>query len=165
MEESSSVLLKKGQKLLGLGNPREALEIYEIILKDEPQNIEALIKKGNILGIIGRYVQAIDCYDKVLSQEESNLIALINKGLAHHYLKEYEISVSYNDKVLNIRHQNTTALYNKASSLVKSNKIEEGLSLLAETIKLDSSFKPKAKFDIDFEEIRKTNRFKELMNI
>lgn len=165
MEESSNRLLQKGQKFLNLGNPKEALEIYEIILKNEPQNIEALIKKGHILGMIGRYVQAIDSYNKVLSQEESNLIALLNKGLAHHYLKEYEISISCNDKVLKIKPQNTTALYNKASSLVKSNKIQEGLNILAEAIKLDSSFKAKAKFDIDFEDIRKTNRFKELMNV
>ena len=165
MEESSNLLLKKGQTFLNLGNPKEALEIYEIILKDEPQNIEALIKKGHILGMIGRYVQAIDSYDKVLSQEESNLIALLNKGLAHHYLKEYEISISCNEKVLKTKPKNTTALYNKASSLVKSNKIQEGLNILAEAIKLDSSFKPKAKLDIDFEDIRKTSRFKELMNI
>ena len=165
MNESPSVLLKKGQSLLNLGNPKEALDIYEIILKDEPQNIEALIKKGHILGMIGRYAQAIDSYDRVLSLEKLNLIALLNKGLAHHYLKEYEISIKCNNKVLKIKPHNTTALYNKASSLVKSNKMEEGLGILAEAIKLDSSFKPKAKFDIDFEDIRKTNRFKELMNI
>ena len=165
MSELPNVLLKKGQSLLNLGNPKEALDIYEIILKDEPQNIEALIKKGHILGMIGRYAQAIDSYDRVLSLEKSNLIALLNKGLAYHYLKEYEISIKCNDKVLKIKPHNTTALYNKASALVKSNKIEEGLSILAEAIKLDSSFKPKAKFDIDFEDIRKTNGFKELMNI
>ena len=53
MEESSSVLLKKGETFLNLGNPKEALEIYEIVLKSEPQNIEALIKKRHILGMIG----------------------------------------------------------------------------------------------------------------
>ena len=45
MGESSGLLLKKGQTFLNLGNPKKALKIYEIILKDEPQNIEALIKK------------------------------------------------------------------------------------------------------------------------
>ena len=47
------MLLKKGETFLNLGNPKEALEIYETILKDEPQNIEALVKKGHILGMIG----------------------------------------------------------------------------------------------------------------
>ena len=159
------ILLKKGQSLLNLGSPKEALEIYELILRDKPENIEALIKKGHILGMIGRYVEAIDIYDKILSIEKSNLIALLNKGLAHHYLEQYEISINCNDRVLQIKPQNTTALYNKASSLVKSNKIKEGLSILEKVIKLDSSFRSKARFDIDFENIRKTNGFKELMNI
>ena len=98
----------------------------------------------------------------VLTQEQNNLLALLNKGLAHHYLGQYDIALECYDLVLKVKPQNTTALYNKASSLIKSNKINEGLEILSQVIKLDFSFKAKAKFDVDFEPIRMLNEFKKI---
>ena len=74
----------------------------------------------------------------------------------------YDIALQCYDMVLKEKPQNTTALYNKASSLIKSGKINDGLELLSQVIKLDFSFKAKAKFDIDFEEIQHLNEFKKL---
>ena len=163
MKDSIGDLLKRGQTLLNLGNPKEAMTIYSKILAQNPNHIEGLLKKGNILGKLARYEQAIIHYDKVLSQESENVLALLNKGLAHHYIGEYDIALVCYNKVLAIKPKNTTALYNKASSLVKSNKIKEGLDILSDVIKKDFSFKAKAKFDIDFQEIRKLNEFKEII--
>ena len=120
------------------------------------------LKKGHILGKLARYKQAIVHYDDILSQEE-NLLALLNKGLAHHYIGQYNIAIDCFDKVLKVKPKNTTALYNKASSLIRSGKIQNGLTILSDVVKLDFSFKAKAKFDIDFEEIRKLNEFKEII--
>ena len=155
-------LLKSGQTSLNLGNPKEALVFYEKVLAQVPYQMEALLKKGHILGKLARFDQAILCYDAVLSQEKGNLLALLNKGLAHHYIGQYEIALKCYDEVLNEKPQNTTALYNKASSLIKSDKTKEGLKILSQVIKLDFSFKAKAKFDIDFEEIQHLNEFKKL---
>ncbi len=155
-------LLKDGQTALNLGNPKEALVLYEKVLQQEPYQIEALLKKGHILGKLARFEQAIICYDLVLSQENGNLLALLNKGLAHHYLAQYDASLNCFEQVLSVKPQNTTALYNKASSLIKSGKVSEGLEVLSQVIKLDFSFKAKAKFDLDFEEIKKLNEFRKI---
>jgi len=155
-------LLKSGQTSLNLGNPKEALTFYQKVLDMEPHQIDALLKKGHILGKLARFDQAILCYDDVLSQEKRNLLALLNKGLAHHYISQYDIALQCYDIVLKEKPQNTTALYNKASSLVKSGKTKDGLEILSQVIKLDFSFKAKAKFDIDFEEIQHLNEFKKL---
>ena len=155
-------LLKSGQTSLNLGNPKEALVFYEKVLAQVPHQIEALLKKGHILGKLARFEQAIVCYDAVLSQEKENLLALLNKGLAHHYIAQYEIALKCYDEVLNEKPQNTTALYNKASSLIKYGKITDGLKILSKVIKLDFSFKAKAKFDVDFDEIQHLNEFKML---
>ena len=155
-------LLKNGQTLLNLGNPKEALVFYQKILDQDPKHLEALLKKGNIFGKFGRFDEAIICYDDVISQEKENILALLNKGLCHHNLGQYDIAVECFDIVLKVKPQNTTALYNKASSLIKSSKIKEGLELLSQVIKSDFSFKAKAKFDIDFINIRNLNEFKEI---
>jgi len=154
--------LQSRQTSLHLGYPKEALIFYEKVLEQVHNQIEALLKKGHILGKLARFEQAIACYDAVLSQEKGNLLALLNKGLAHHYIGQYEIALKCYDEVLNEKPQNTTALYNKASSVIKSGKTKEGLEILSQVIKLDFSFKAKAKFDIDFEEIQHLNEFKKL---
>ena len=162
MTESIESLLNSGQILMNLGNPKDALVIYDKILAQEPKHIVALLKKGHILGQLARYEQAIIQYDDVLSQEK-NLLALLNKGLAHHYLGQIDIALDCYEQVLKEKPNNPTTLYNKASSLIKSGRVLEGIQILSEVIKLDFSFKEKAKFDIEFEGIRKLNEFKKII--
>ena len=164
MQETIESLLKNGQTSLNLGNPKDAMVFYDKVLAQNSQQIEALLKKGHILGKLARYEQAIIHYDNVLSQDIENLLALLNKGLAHHCIEEYDAAIECFDRVLVVKPKNTTALYNKASSLVKSNRIKEGLKILSDVIKIDFSYNAKARFDIDFEEIRKLNEFKEIIN-
>ena len=162
MSETIKSLLQNGQTSLNLGNPKDAMVFYDKILDYDSKHLEALLKKGHILGKLGRYDHAIIFYDKVLSQEQ-NLLALLNKGLAHHYIGQYKIAIDCFNKVLDVKPKNTTALYNKASSFIKSGEISNGLALLSDVILLDFSYKEKAKFDIDFEDIRKLNEFKQIV--
>ena len=161
MSETIESLVNYGQTLMNLGNPKDALVIYNKILEQDPDHIIALMKSGHILGQLARYDQAIIQYNKVLSLE-NNLLALLNKGLAHHYLGELETALNCYDKVLKEKPNNPTTLYNKASSLIKSGKIQEGIKILSEVIMLDFSFKEKAKYDVEFENIRKLNEFKQI---
>ena len=110
---------------------------------------------------MARYEQAIIQYDDVLSQEK-NLLALLNKELAHHYLGQVDVALDCYEQVLKEKPHNPTTLYNKASSLIKSGRIQEDINILSKVIKLDSSFKEKAKFDVEFEGIRKLNEFKKI---
>jgi tetratricopeptide (TPR) repeat protein len=146
-----------------LGNFKKALAFLEKTLEVDPSHIDALIKKGNILGKFGKYSGAISCYDKVLDLEPQNILALINKGLALHYLQRYDEAVLCYDVVLKIRPNNTTALYNKSSSLIRQDRVIDGLAVLEEAIKLDFSYKYKARFDVDFEQIQKNNDFRRLV--
>ncbi|QUC65552.1 hypothetical protein NsoK4_04770 [Nitrosopumilus sp. K4] len=162
MSESIELLLKNAQILLNLGNPKEALVLYEKVLFQEPTHKEALLKKGHVLGKLGKYENTIDCYDAVIQQDSGNLLAYLNKGLAHHYVGECDVAIRCFDMVLDSKPNNTTALYNKASSLVKSGRFDEGLGLLSDVIQLDASFKEKAKFDVDFQHIKKLTEFKKI---
>ncbi|MGQ0606332.1 MAG: tetratricopeptide repeat protein [Candidatus Nitrosotenuis sp.] len=129
----------------------------------EPFHVMALIKKGNIMGKFAKYFDAIVCYDKVLSMEPQNTLALINKGLALHYLQKYDEAISCYNTILAVKPDNVITLYNKASSLVRKSEIKQGLEILQKAIDFDFSCKYKARTDIDFESIRKTNEFKKLV--
>ena len=155
-------IFKQGITELNLGNSKKAITLFNKVLELVPNHVDSLIKKGNILGKFGKYVDAISIYDKVIDIEPQNVLALINKGPALHYLSEYDKAITCFDTVLKIKPNNVIALYNKASSLVKQGKTKDGLEVLEHTIKLDHSFKYKAKFDVDFEHIKMNNDFKKI---
>ena len=163
MQQSTNELFDLGQRALNLGNPKEALGIFTQVLNLEPNHQKALVKKGNVLGKLGKYQQAIPFYNKALQIDENDLLALINKGLALHYLQKYEDALKFYDKALLQKPDSTTILYNKASSLIRLNKIQKGLEILHKIIKIDFSYKAKAKHDIDFQAIKHLNEFKKIV--
>lgn len=160
---SADKILNQAIIEFNLGNFKKALILFEQVLQLEPLHSYALIKKGNILGKFGKYDYAIESYDKVLEMEPQNTLALVNKGLALHYLEKYDSAISCYNTILQTKPNNTIALYNKASSLIRQDRIKEGLEVLKETINLDYSYKYKARFDIDFAHLHKNNDFKQLV--
>ena len=146
-----------------LGNYKKALVLFDQTLTKEPHHVMALIKKGNILGKFAKYTDAITCYDKALGVEPQNRLALINKGLALHYLQRYDDAIVCYDTILETKPDNAITLYNKASSLVRKGETRHGLEILQAAIDVDFSCKYKARTDIDFESIQKTNEFKKLI--
>lgn len=163
MQESIEELLIKGQRCLNLGNPKEAIRYYSKILCEDPGNVHALVKSGNILGKLGKYSQAISFYDRVLEKNPDDILSLINKGLSLHFLTRWNEALVCYDKVLTLRENNPLTLYHKASTLVKKGQIKEGLNILKKLIEIDYSFKVKAKFDVDFQEIKNLTDFKKII--
>ena len=163
MQQNADELFDLGQRAVNLGNPKEALTIFSQVLNLEPNHQKALVKKGNVLGKLGKYQQAIPFYDKALEINENDLLALINKGLALHYMKKYEDALYLYEKALRQKPDSTTILYNKASSLIRLNKIQQGLDILQTIVKIDFSYKAKAKNDVDFQAIKHLNEFKKIV--
>ena len=65
-------------------NFHDALRLYDLALKEEPENIGALVDKGATLQNMGRIKLAIKTFDKALAISPKNLDALLNKGAALH---------------------------------------------------------------------------------
>jgi len=156
-------IFKEGMMNWNLGNPKEAGKNFEKVLSIDPNHEESLVRLGNVLGKIGKYQDAITFYDKALKLNSKNLLALVNKGLCFHYLKQYDDAIQCFDDVLEEKPKNTTAIYNKISSLIKKGEIKQGIDLLSELVKIDYSFKYKAKFDIDFQHIKTNNDFQKIV--
>ena len=73
-------MLSQAYDLCEDGNFLDALKLYDLALKQEPENINALIDKGVTLQNLGRIKQAIKFYDKALFIDPKNLNALVNKA-------------------------------------------------------------------------------------
>ena len=79
LNKTIQIKIDKAIRLLQ-NNSEEALKIFNEILKNEPDNIDALNGKGSALMKLNRFNDAEKCFDKSLSISE-NIAALINKGI------------------------------------------------------------------------------------
>ena len=82
-----------------------------LLLKDDPDNIEALTGIGNQFFDQSNYDSALFYYDKVLRIEPANSAALYNKGLVFYNLKQYEQSIDLLKKCLGGDPANRDAKY------------------------------------------------------
>ena len=165
MEELQGIdkLLNKGIILRKTGNPKESVLYFNKVLEINPDHLEALLNKGHALGKIGKYDNALVCYDRVLKIDHNNVLGLINTGLCYHYLRDYEKAISYYDKILETYPQHANTLYHKACSKALQTKLDESIDLLEQAIKLDLTFRVKARGDIDFDKMRGNDRFMKLV--
>ena len=74
------LLLGKGQSLLNLDQPEEALECFNQALALEPSHTDALIKKAAALERLRKLPEAIECYDRAIAADGSLTIAYLYKG-------------------------------------------------------------------------------------
>ena len=166
MEELQGIdeLFNKGMILRKTGNPKESILYFNKVLDINPNHLDSLLNKGHALGKIGRYNDAMTCYDLVLKIDHNNVLGLINTGLCYHYLKDYEKAISYYDKILERHTQHANTLYHKACSKALQAKFDESTDLLEQAIKLDLTFRIKARGDIDFDKMKSHDRFMKLVD-
>jgi tetratricopeptide (TPR) repeat protein len=157
-------LFDQGIIEFNLGNFKKAVVFFDGVLESEPRHVMALIKKGNVFGKFGRYADAISLYDMALQADRQNPLALVNKGLALHYLQKYAEAISCYDEALLQKPGSPTILYNKASSLIRQGNTDEGLDVLERVIKMDFSYKYKARSDIDFDAMQNRPDFGRLVH-
>jgi tetratricopeptide (TPR) repeat protein len=75
-----AVLLGKGQSLLNVEKPEEALACFDEALELDPRHAEALVKKGAALERLRKLNEAIECYDRAIEADSAMTIAYLYKG-------------------------------------------------------------------------------------
>jgi len=85
-----ALLLAKGQTLLNLDQPDEALACCDEVIALEPHNAEAYIKKGAALEKLRREDEAVECYDRAIAMNSSLTTAYLHKGGVFNRLERYE---------------------------------------------------------------------------
>lgn len=75
-----ALLLGKGQSLLNLDQPEEALACFDQVLGIEANHAEALVRKGLALERLRKLNEAIECYDRAIAADGSLTIAYLYKA-------------------------------------------------------------------------------------
>lgn len=109
-----------------------AVAIFEKILKDEPNNIQALLGIGYTYEIMEEYGKALDYYNQALELEPKN--AVVHNRIGHMYdLSEgMGKAESFYRKALEINPNFIDAKINIARVYLRQNKNEEAMGLLKE---------------------------------
>lgn len=108
LNRTIQIKIDKAIRLLQ-NNSEEALKIFNEILKNEPDNIDALNGKGSALMKLNRFDDAEKCFDKSLSISE-NIAALINKGIILKSKKDYQNAIYYFNKAIEMDFEMNTIL-------------------------------------------------------
>jgi tetratricopeptide (TPR) repeat protein len=140
----------------------QAVQSYREMLRINPTDTDALYNLGYALDKLGRYQEALGVYDKILNIDTTDIHAPIGKGIAHYHLGNFDGAISEFVKVLDTNPK--YALYNLACMYSVKGDSAQSFQFLEKAIPyMDQEMLDWAKEDPDFESIRNTPRFQELI--
>ena len=121
-------------------NFSDALKLYDLALKDDPNNPNILIDKGATLQNMGSLKLAINSYDKVLSISPGNIDALLNKGAALHSDEKYLEAIQCYDAALKIDKKCAMALAYKGLSLGEMGDLQDAIKHFKKALSIDKHY-------------------------
>jgi len=121
-------------------NFSDALKLYDLALKEDPDNVNILIDKGATLQNIGKLKLAIRSYDKALKISPENIDALLNKGSTLHSDEKYLQAIECYDSALKIDKKCAMALAYKGLSLGEMGKLQEAIKHFKKALSIDKHY-------------------------
>ena len=121
-------------------NFSDTLKLYDLALKEDPDNVNILIDKGATLQNIGKLKLAIHSYDKALKISPDNIDALLNKGSTLHSDEQYLQAIACYDFALHIDKNCTMALAYKGLSLGEMGELQEAIKYFKKALSIDSHY-------------------------
>ena len=95
------IYLRRGYGYFMLGENEKAIKDIKIVLKQDPNNVEALSYYGLILLTEYDFRKALKSFDKILDKESDNSIAKIYGGYCNYVLGRNNTKSEYFKKILN----------------------------------------------------------------
>jgi tetratricopeptide (TPR) repeat protein len=104
-----SVLLGKGQTLMRLDRPTEALDAFDEALAIDPANADIYVKKGTALERMKKLDEAIACYDRAIAADESMTLAYLCKGGVFKQMERFSEALECYEQALRSQHKTPAA--------------------------------------------------------
>lgn len=108
--------------------------ILQLILKEDPSNIDALNLLASLYIEHSDYVKAEQLLHKIINQYPSQFFIIINLGFAYQKQELHQKAISCFDKALILDPDNPIALSNRAYSKFRMSNIEEAISDINKSI-------------------------------
>ena len=158
-------LFKKGIHHMADEKLEEACENFEMILRIDPNDVDALLKLGYSRFHLDDYTESMRVYDKVLDIDITNSEAWNLKSLVNYEKKNYAKALDCTEKALDSDPTYAMAWYNKACYLSMLNQVSESIDSLKRSIEIDVKNARKAVKDKDFVNVRAEEGFKNIIEV
>lgn len=119
------------------GNKRKAIQIYERVLRLNPQFIEAYNNIALDLAYLGEHQQAISYIDRALDIRPDFIEALVNKGCCLNALGDHVLACQYFGYALQLKPNNTEALANLSIALIRLGEYSKAKDLSERVLQLN----------------------------
>ena len=129
-EPSPQALYDQAGSALDAGNTAQAIKLYEALLQQVPDSIQARTNLGVALAHEGRYDEALQQYRQVLSRDPQNETALLNLALG--YYKQGNFSTAHDefDKLHKLHPTNQQAFSLLADCDLRLGKFRDAIALV-----------------------------------
>ena len=158
-------LFSKGINLMADEKLEDASHIFQMILRIDPNDVNALLKLGYARFHLEDYTESMKAYDKVLDIDVTNADAWNLKSLIFYERKIYGKALDCADKAIDSDPTFGMAWYNRACYLSMLGQIPESLDGLVRSIEIDVKNAKRAVKDKDFMNVRLEEGFKRIVEV
>lgn len=142
MRGDTAVKVLHGRILVGSGRYDEARELFNEILKREPNNVEALLGLAELDVAIGQVGDAIRNYTELLERIPNDRRALLKLLLLSDELERFQASESYVSAAVRYHGNNPEVQVAVADHYMRIRRFEDALYHARLAVSLDPSYHP-----------------------
>ena len=144
-------------------NYEKTIEKANEIINQFPESYKAYNIRGIAKAYNGDFHEGMKDIDKALDLNSEFGYARFNKALNYELYGEYDNALTWYDKALEVEDY-VWSYYGKASIYGRRGDVENTIKYLKIAISMDSSVKDEAKTESDFDNVRDSKEFQDLIN-
>lgn len=145
------------------GSYEKTIEKANEIIDKFPKSYKAYNIRGIAKAYNGNFQEGMDDIDKALELNSDFGYARFNKALNYELYGEYDKALIWYDKALEIEDY-VWSYYGKASIYGRKGDVENTIKYLKIAISMESAVKDEAKTEADFDNVRDSKEFQDLIN-
>jgi tetratricopeptide (TPR) repeat protein len=133
----------EGLELLKAGKSLESLKLFDAVLAEDRNDVDALIYRGVSLRKLGRYEEAISSYDRAISINPDDHQAIHNKGCAYFKWGKYVESIDCYNQSITIKADKYDSWHDKGVVQFVMGNYEDALNSWQQTFQIIYQLTPR----------------------
>ena len=136
IEETFALAMQNHKKK----NFKAAENLYEEILRKNPNYINAYNNLGILFNQLGEYKKSINCYEKIIQIQPNNAAAHNNLGFVLNQLEKHQKAMNCFEKAIQIEPNYADAFYNLGNVHKELRKYQKAINFYEKTIDINSNY-------------------------
>lgn len=163
LQNNDTALYYQGICFSKLGNEKAAIENFDLILKNNPNDSHTLLQKAISLYEQKIFGQSLNILEKIEKDWEKNASYLEFRSLALYELNRMDEAINWINSLIIMKPDHGGAWFNRACFYARKKMNKKAISDLKKSIKLEPKYRNLAKKEKDFSKIKDLIEFKQVL--